>query len=112
MSSNPERPEPAAASGGAGLQPCHQSGRTHEDAAAAKDLAELQRDEALRTVRAVREELTVALRERDATERRLAEHIQQTEIALMKARDEIDHMRRSRFWRARTWSMRLRRLFR
>ena len=64
-------------------------------------LARMQRDEAQATIAAVREELTVALKEHRAHESRLAEEIREAQRQLMEARDRIHHMERSLFWRLR-----------
>ena len=77
-------------------------------ARAAARLAAMQRDEALATLAAVRQEFTAALREHRANELHLATKIRETETQLMQARDTIHHMERSVFWRARQWWLRLR----
>lgn len=79
-----------------------------ESARGAARLAEMQRDEALATLAAVRRELTDALREHRANEQHLAESIRAVETELAQARDTIRHMERSLFWRARRWLLRLR----
>ena len=71
-------------------------------------LAALQRDEALNTLAAVRREMTTVLQEHRASELQLAETVRGLEAQLMQARDTIDHMERSAFWRARRWWLRLR----
>lgn len=74
-----------------------------ESARAQARLAILQRDEALRTLASVRREMTAALREHQANELHLAACIKETETQLAQARDRIQHMERSIFWRARQW---------
>ena len=75
-----------------------------EDSARAEArLAALQRDEAQRTLAAVRRELTDALREHRANEQHLAARVVEVETELQQARDTIRHMERSLFWRARCW---------
>ena len=69
-------------------------------------LAELQRDEALRTLAQVRRELTDALREHRANEQHLAARVVHVETELEQARDTIRHMERSVFWRLRRWFLR------
>jgi hypothetical protein len=71
-------------------------------------LAELQRDEAMRTLDSVRVEFTQALREHRANELNLAQKVRETESRLAQAQDRIAHMERSLFWRARSWLMRSR----
>jgi hypothetical protein len=80
-----------------------------ERARAEARLAERQRDEALRTLAAVRDELTEALREHRANELHLAAEVRDAQRQLAQARDTIRHMERSLFWRARSWLLRLRR---
>ena len=82
---------------------------TEAEARAEARLAQLQRDEALRTLASVRDELTRALEEHRANELRLAEVVQAAQRDLLQARDTIVHMERSLFWRARVWLRRLRR---
>ena len=82
---------------------------TEVEARAEARLAQLQRDEALRTLASVRDELTRALEEHRANELRLAEVVQAAQRDLLQARDTIVHMERSLFWRARVWLRRLRR---
>jgi hypothetical protein len=71
-------------------------------------LLALQREEAVSTLDAVRREMTVVLQEHRSNELQLAETIRQLQRDLMQARDTIDHMERSVFWRARQWLVRLR----
>jgi hypothetical protein len=75
---------------------------------AAKRLVELQRDEALSTLAAVRRELTAALQEHRAHELHLAQKIREAVAEILQLRDTIQHMERSVFWRARLWCLRLR----
>ena len=82
---------------------------TEAEARAEARLAQLQRDEAMRTLASVRDELTRALEEHRANELRLAEVVQAAQRDLLQARDTIVHMERSLFWRARVWLRRLRR---
>ena len=82
---------------------------TEVEARAEARLAQLQRDEAMRTLASVRDELTRVLEEHRANELRLAEVVQAAQRDLMQARDTIVHMERSLFWRARVWLRRLRR---
>jgi len=76
---------------------------TDDQARAAARLAEMQRDEALRTLEGVRGELTQALQEHRANELHLAAEIRDAQTQLAQARDRIAHMERSLFWRARAW---------
>jgi hypothetical protein len=78
-----------------------------DQARAAARLAALQRDEAIGTLAGVRRELTAALREKRANEQHLADAVREAQAQLLQARDTIQHMERSRFWRARQWWMRL-----
>jgi hypothetical protein len=78
-----------------------------EAARAEARLAVMQRDEALSTLKGVRQELTAALQEHRAHELRLAADIREAQRALLEARDRIQHMERSAFWRARVALMRL-----
>ena len=71
-------------------------------------LVALQRDEAVQTLAAVREELSTVLQEHRANELQLADTVRRLEGDLMQARDTIRHMERSAFWRARGWWARLR----
>ena len=80
---------------------------TEAEARAQMRLAELQRDEALRTLASVRDEMTRALEEHRANELHLAAKVVETERQLLQARDTIAHMERSVFWRARVWFTRL-----
>ena len=75
--------------------------------AATERLAGLQRDEALRTVASVRDELTRVLEEHRANELHLAEAVRDAQGRLLQAQDTIAHMERSVFWRLRTWVARL-----
>jgi hypothetical protein len=79
-----------------------------ESSEARARLAELQRDEAVRTVADVRAELTHALQEHRANELHLAAKVREAETELAQARDQVAHMERSVFWRARVWLNRLR----
>ena len=81
---------------------------TEDPTAARARLAELQRDEAIRTLHDVRTELTHALEEHRASELHLAAKIRDAEGQLAQARDTIAHMEQSAFWRARAWLNRLR----
>ena len=72
-----------------------------EGARAEARLARMQRDEAQATIAAVRQELTTALVEHRAHETRLGEEIREAQRQLMEARDRIQHMERSVFWRVR-----------
>ena len=82
---------------------------TEAEARAEARLAQLQRDEAMRTLASVRDELTRVLEEHRANELRLAEVVQAAQRDLLQARDTIVHMERSLFWRARVWLRRLQR---
>jgi hypothetical protein len=79
-----------------------------ESSEARAQLAELQRDEAERTLADVRAELTHALQEHRANELHLAARVREVETELAQARDHVAHMERSVFWRARVWLNRLR----
>ena len=74
-----------------------------EQERAVRQLAEMQRDEAVRTLADVRAELTRALQDHRASELHLAAKIRQAEIELAQARDQVAHMERSVFWRLRSW---------
>ena len=81
---------------------------TEAEARAEARLAEQQRDEALRTLASVRDELTRVLTEQRANELHLAAKVQEAQRDLLQARDTIAHMERSLFWRARVWFSRVR----
>lgn len=83
---------------------------TDDESRAAVRLAEVQRDEALRTLASVRDEATRALEAHRSNELHLAEKIRDAELHLAQARDTIAHMEASVFWRARQWIARVRRL--
>ena len=81
---------------------------SEDEARAEAKLAAMQRDEALRTLDAVRKEFTLVLQQHRANELHLATEIREAQRQLMQARDTIEHMERSLFWRARQWWVRLR----